>query len=86
MSLELLLRIVNRSNKDNTKQAALKIINTTLTQMFKGGIYDHLGGGFHRYATDYNWHTPHFEKMLYSNALLASVYLDRKSTRLNSSH
>ena len=83
MSLELLLRIVNRSNKDNTKQAALKIINTTLTQMFKGGIYDHLGGGFHRYATDYNWHTPHFEKMLYSNALLASVYFDAFSVTKN---
>ncbi len=83
MSLQLLLRIVHRSNKDQTKQAALNIINTTLTQMFKGGIYDHLGGGFHRYATDYNWHTPHFEKMLYSNALLSSIYFDAFSVTKN---
>ena len=39
-------------------------------------MYDHLGGGFHRYATDAQWRVPHFEKMLYDNALLAQVYLE----------
>ncbi len=44
--------------------------------MASGGIYDHLGGGFHRYSTDARWLVPHFEKMLYDNALLGSAYLD----------
>ena len=48
---------------------------TTLDAMASGGIYDHLGGGFARYATDRRWLVPHFEKMLYDNALLARVYL-----------
>jgi len=48
----------------------------TLTRMAKGGIYDQLGGGFHRYSVDERWLTPHFEKMLYDNALLARLYLD----------
>jgi len=43
--------------------------------MAGGGIYDHLGGGFHRYSTDEQWLVPHFEKMLYDNALLAVCYL-----------
>jgi uncharacterized protein YyaL (SSP411 family) len=47
----------------------------TLKAMARGGIFDHLGGGFHRYATDAAWHVPHFEKMLYDNAQLLSVYL-----------
>ena len=44
--------------------------------MARGGIYDHLGGGFARYSTDERWLVPHFEKMLYDNALLTSVYLE----------
>ncbi len=47
----------------------------TLYAVAKGGIYDHLGGGFHRYATDRSWHVPHFEKMLYDNAQLIINYL-----------
>ena len=47
----------------------------TLDRMGAGGIYDHIGGGFHRYAVDAIWLVPHFEKMLYDNAQLASVYL-----------
>ena len=43
--------------------------------MAEGGIYDHLGGGFHRYSTDARWLVPHFEKMLYDNALLSRLYL-----------
>src|SRR5947209_20403485 len=48
----------------------------TLDHMARGGIYDHLGGGFHRYSTDARWLVPHFEKMLYDNALLTVAYLE----------
>ena len=48
----------------------------TLDKMAQGGIYDHLGGGFARYSTDERWLVPHFEKMLYDNALLATAYLE----------
>ncbi|MEW6078201.1 MAG: thioredoxin domain-containing protein [Thermodesulfobacteriota bacterium] len=57
-------------------QAALDMVRHTLKTMADGGIFDQVGGGFHRYATDERWHLPHFEKMLYDNAQLASVYLD----------
>jgi uncharacterized protein len=53
---------------------ALKAVETTLQNMAYGGIYDQVGGGFSRYATDANWHAPHFEKMLYDNAQLVSLY------------
>jgi uncharacterized protein YyaL (SSP411 family) len=52
------------------------IVTTTLDKMARGGIYDQVGGGFHRYSVDDIWLVPHFEKMLYDNALLAPVYLD----------
>ncbi|MCB0393520.1 MAG: thioredoxin domain-containing protein, partial [Bdellovibrionales bacterium] len=54
---------------------ALEMCETTLLQMFAGGIYDHIGGGFSRYAVDESWTVPHFEKMLYTNALLGPIYL-----------
>ncbi len=54
---------------------ALGIVELTLDRMAMGGIYDQLGGGFHRYSTDAFWLAPHFEKMLYDNALLAKLYL-----------
>lgn len=53
---------------------ALDMVMISLTQMARGGIYDHLGGGFCRYATDRKWMVPHFEKMLYDNAQLLSLY------------
>ena len=53
---------------------ALSLVETTLHQMARGGIYDQVGGGFSRYSTDPNWHAPHFEKMLYDNAQLVSLY------------
>ena len=56
--------------------AALAVATHTLTHMANGGIYDHLGGGFHRYSVDERWLAPHFEKMLYDNALLVPVYID----------
>ncbi|MFO7838171.1 MAG: thioredoxin domain-containing protein [Desulfosalsimonadaceae bacterium] len=55
-------------------QDALRMLTRTLDAMAAGGIYDHIGGGFHRYATDSSWHVPHFEKMLYDNAQLIPVY------------
>jgi len=55
-------------------EEALKAVSTTLNNMAFGGIYDHLEGGFARYATDINWKIPHFEKMLYDNAQLVSLY------------
>jgi uncharacterized protein YyaL (SSP411 family) len=71
MTLEFLLRYHLRSGDPQ----ALKMVDLTLTRMASGGIYDQLGGGFHRYATDAGWLIPHFEKMLYDNALLARLYL-----------
>jgi uncharacterized protein len=53
-----------------------EIVERTLTHMAKGGIYDQIGGGFHRYSVDQQWLVPHFEKMLYDNALLSLLYLD----------
>ncbi|HEU0064203.1 MAG TPA: thioredoxin domain-containing protein, partial [Flavisolibacter sp.] len=60
-----------QKNKDATDQALL-----ALNKMYEGGIYDHVGGGFSRYSTDNEWLVPHFEKMLYDNALLVSVYAE----------
>lgn len=57
-------------------QSALQMAETTLQQMYRGGIFDHVGGGFSRYSTDERWLVPHFEKMLYDNALLSYVYLE----------
>jgi hypothetical protein len=56
--------------------AALDMVETTLQSMRRGGIYDHIGFGFHRYSTDPHWLVPHFEKMLYDQALLAQAYLE----------
>lgn len=53
---------------------ALDMVNTTLMAMYQGGIYDHIGGGFSRYSTDRKWLVPHFEKMLYDNAMLVLAY------------
>jgi len=56
------------------KEKALKAVTLTLNKMANGGIYDHLAGGFARYSTDSRWKVPHFEKMLYDNAQLVSLY------------
>jgi len=71
MALEFLLRSYHRTHEPR----ALAMLESTLRHMAEGGIYDHLGGGFHRYSTDGQWRIPHFEKMLYDNAQLARVYL-----------
>jgi uncharacterized protein YyaL (SSP411 family) len=71
MNLDLLLRIY----LDNPNAEILQILTTSLDAMASGGMYDHLGGGFARYSVDAQWLVPHFEKMLYDQALLARVYL-----------
>src|SRR5690606_23831301 len=57
-------------------EKARSMLVTTLEHMAAGGIRDHLGGGFHRYSTDRYWRVPHFEKMLYDNGQLASLYAE----------
>ena len=71
MTLEFLLRTYVRTGN----QDALDMLNHTCRKMAQGGMYDQLGGGFHRYSTDSRWLVPHFEKMLYDNALLSRLYL-----------
>jgi uncharacterized protein YyaL (SSP411 family) len=72
MDLQLLVRAAQRTGEPTL----LEMVRLTLQRMAAGGIYDHLGGGFHRYSVDARWLVPHFEKMLYDNALLAGAYLD----------
>ena len=71
MVYEYLLRVWSATGDD----AILDMVSTTLTRMAKGGMYDQIGGGFHRYSVDPIWLVPHFEKMLYDNALLVPLYL-----------
>jgi uncharacterized protein YyaL (SSP411 family) len=71
MNLDFLLQSWRRTGD----VMQLKAVTYTLTKMARGGIYDQLGGGFHRYSTDAQWLVPHFEKMLYDNAQLARTYL-----------
>ena len=71
-ALSLLLRF-NRRFRD---ERSLEMVRKTLDEMARGGMYDHLAGGFHRYSVDERWLVPHFEKMLYDNAQLAKVYLE----------
>ena len=70
--------------KHNPNSDAMKIVNKTLIQMRKGGIFDHIGGGFSRYSTDKYFLAPHFEKMLYDNALLIMAYSAAYSIMKNS--
>jgi len=72
--LALLQYDIQSPSKDATSAESAKVLYHTLNAMANGGIYDHLGGGFHRYSTDRYWHVPHFEKMLYDNGQLASLY------------
>jgi uncharacterized protein YyaL (SSP411 family) len=70
------LRFLLRHHERTGDAHSLHIVRHTLDHMARGGIYDHLGGGFARYSTDERWLVPHFEKMLYDNALLATTYLE----------
>ena len=71
MNLDFLLQNWRRTGDEKQRKA----VTYTLAKMARGGIYDQLGGGFHRYSTDAHWLVPHFEKMLYDNAQLARTYL-----------
>src|SRR5581483_2893391 len=64
-----MLELVLRGHRHRPDGALLAVATTTLDAMAAGGIYDHLGGGFARYSTERTWLVPHFEKMLYDNAL-----------------
>jgi uncharacterized protein YyaL (SSP411 family) len=70
------VRFLLRYQRRGSDKQSLDMAERTLEKMAQGGIYDHAGGGFHRYATDTRWLVPHFEKMLYDNALLAVAYLE----------
>ena len=70
------LHFLLRYSIQNNDKSIQKYVQTTLTKMANGGIYDAIGGGFARYSTDAKWHIPHFEKMLYDNAQLVSLYSD----------
>ncbi|MBD3161627.1 MAG: DUF255 domain-containing protein [Candidatus Eisenbacteria bacterium] len=72
----LLLQVLMRRSRSASDLEATRMVRRTLGKMAAGGIYDQIGGGFHRYATDERWLVPHFEKMLYDNALLAIAYLE----------
>jgi len=83
MALEILLRVhlhrlkgeLKTESKQTAKYSELEVVESTLQHMANGGISDQLGGGFHRYSVDAEWLVPHFEKMLYDNALLSRIYL-----------
>ncbi|PIW61328.1 MAG: thioredoxin domain-containing protein, partial [Candidatus Omnitrophica bacterium CG12_big_fil_rev_8_21_14_0_65_50_5] len=70
------LMFLMRTWKRTTKKEVLLMVTRTLQAMSRGGICDHLGGGFHRYATDQQWQIPHFEKMLYDQAMISRAYLE----------
>lgn len=72
LPIRFLLRYAYRSGDESVRDMAL----FTLDKMAEGGMYDHIGGGFHRYSTDETWLVPHFEKMLYDNALLVVAYIE----------
>ncbi|HUR81249.1 MAG TPA: thioredoxin domain-containing protein, partial [Thermoanaerobaculia bacterium] len=71
MTLDFLMQVSHRTSDARLRE----MITDTLTKMARGGIYDQVGGGFHRYSVDARWLVPHFEKMLYDNALLARLYV-----------
>ncbi|GAB4144140.1 MAG: thioredoxin domain-containing protein [Planctomycetaceae bacterium] len=82
MDLRVLLRCAKRFDHQDAGEA----VQITLDKMATGGIYDQLAGGFHRYSTDAHWLVPHFEKMLYDNALLVPAYLESAQSTGNVRH
>ncbi|MFO7912501.1 MAG: DUF255 domain-containing protein, partial [Desulfotignum sp.] len=77
------VRFLLRCYRKTRDPDMLEMIENSLFHMAGGGIYDHVAGGFHRYSTDAQWLVPHFEKMLYDNALLAVAYLEAWQTTAN---
>ncbi len=82
MELSFLLRYYFHTGE----KRALAMVEKSLQEMANGGIFDHLGGGFHRYSTDERWLVPHFEKMLYDNALLSVTYLEAYQITKNANY
>jgi uncharacterized protein YyaL (SSP411 family) len=80
------LSFLQRYNFHTGEKRMLEIVEKSLQGMATGGIYDQLGGGFHRYSTDERWLVPHFEKMLYDNALLTITYLEAYQTTKNTDY
>ncbi|WP_445900299.1 thioredoxin domain-containing protein [Desulfitobacterium sp. THU1] len=80
-NLTFLLRYAHDHGQEPKAQQAAQMVRNTLDAMGQGGIYDHIGFGFARYSTDRHWLVPHFEKMLYDNALLAIAYLESYQVR-----
>ena len=78
-NLDFLLHYATSQNDEKV----LEYVNTTLTRMAYGGIFDHVGGGFSRYSVDTKWHVPHFEKMLYDNGQLISLYAEAYAVTKN---
>ena len=76
VALNFLTRFCARDPESENGKHALEMDLFTLRKMAAGGMHDHIGGGFHRYSVDRYWHVPHFEKMLYDQAQLATAYLD----------
>ena len=76
VTLNFLTRFHARNPDSDSGQHALEMVLLTLRKMAAGGMHDQIGGGFHRYSVDAHWHVPHFEKMLYDQAQLASAFLD----------
>lgn len=70
------IMLILRHHRRTDDPDALHMVRTTLDAMASGGIHDHVGGGFHRYSTDAEWHLPHFEKMLYDQAMLMMAYTE----------
>ena len=85
-TLMLMMRDAIRLDDEDLKQARLGMVEQTLEMMWRGGLYDHVGGGFARYSTDERWLVPHFEKMLYDNALLAISYAEAWQHSKNEDH
>jgi uncharacterized protein YyaL (SSP411 family) len=76
VAFNFLTRFYARDPNGESGKHALEMTLFTLRKMAAGGVHDHIGGGFHRYSVDRYWHVPHFEKMLYDQAQLATAYLD----------
>ncbi len=76
VTLNFLTRFYARDPESDAGKQTLEMVLFTLRKMAAGGMHDHVGGGFHRYSVDRYWHVPHFEKMLYDQAQLASAYLE----------
>ncbi|MEM7156081.1 MAG: thioredoxin domain-containing protein [Myxococcota bacterium] len=85
-ALELLASVARHPDGGTVGTSARRALHNTLEKMYRGGIYDHLRGGFARYSTDREWLVPHFEKMLYDNALLLPLYAESSARAPERAH